>query len=142
MSSPDAQNNKVPEVVGRNNPFAMVTVFVCTSCGLIEGAEDQSNSDGRRLHNDLKALAATQPHISIQSVDCLAVCDKSVTIAFTSPQKWTYVIGGVDAEGDSEGILSVAHSILKSESGVPAMIDRPPFFRKGVISRLPPVPFR
>ena len=139
MSSANPDKNNVLEADSTNNASSVVTIFVCTSCGLSEDAEYLSSSDGLRLHAGLKKLAALRSNISIQSVDCLAVCDQSVTIAFTAAQKWTYIIGGVDAVRDRDDILSVAQSICTSESGVPAMIDRPPFFRKGVISRLPPV---
>jgi len=140
MSSAKPHKNNVLEAAGANNPSSVVTIFVCTSCGLSEDAEDLNSSDGMRLHAGLEKLAALHSNISIQPVDCLAVCDQSVTIAFSAAQKWTYVIGGVEAIRDQDDILSVAQSIWASESGVPALIDRPPFFRKGVISRLPPVP--
>jgi len=113
-----------------------VTVFVCTACGFSE-IPDQL-SDGQKLHNSLKSLTSNLTQINISPVDCLAVCERSVTVAFTAPGKWTYVIGDVDPENDETDIISVAKAVLQSSHGVPAMNERPPFFRKGVISRIPP----
>lgn len=140
MTSAKLNKNKKIESIDAITPPSVVTILVCASCGLSEDAEDLSCSEGSRLHDELKERTATLSNISIQPVGCLAVCDQSVTIAFTAARKWTYVIGGVDAARDHDDILSVAQSISISKSGVPAMTDRPPFFRKGVVARLPPAP--
>lgn len=113
-----------------------VTVFVCTACGLSEDADQLS--DGKQLQDELSLLSADIPHIVVMPVDCLAVCERSVTVAFAAPGKWSYVIGDVDLLKDKGDIISVADAIARSPHGVPAMTDRPPFFRKGVVSRTPP----
>ncbi|MCF8468390.1 MAG: DUF1636 domain-containing protein [Sneathiella sp.] len=97
-------------------------------------------TDGQRLFSELSAKAKPFPGITIAEVDCLAVCDTPVVIAFTAQDKWSYVIGAANPETDACDILSVAQAIAASPHGIPAMADRPQFFRKGVISRAPPTP--
>lgn len=135
------KDTTLKEIVTEEEASSSVTIFVCTSCGDLAGSDDLRRSDGMRLFSDLEALTATTIGINISPVDCLAVCEKSVTIAFSSSHKWTYIIGDVDHKRDLDDIVSMARTIAKSPSGVPAMKDRPPFFRKGVVSRLPPLPF-
>lgn len=95
---------------------------------------------GRRLFLALGAAADDIPGIRIEPVDCLAVCDRTVTLAFRAPDKWSYVVGDADPDADVADILAAARSVAASPHGVPAMADRPPFFRRGTIARLPPAP--
>lgn len=111
-----------------------VCLQVCVACG--EGEGDA----GRRLYEALCAAAADLPEIAVAPVDCFAVCDRPVTLAFQAPGKWSYVIGGAEAARDVADILAAARAVAASPHGVPAMNDRPPFFRKGVVARVPPSP--
>ncbi|HPG22144.1 MAG TPA: DUF1636 domain-containing protein [Amaricoccus sp.] len=120
---------------------ARVTVQVCVLCG--EGAAPAgAPAAGRRLFEALGAAAAAMPEITIEPVECLAVCDRVVTLAFRAPGKWSYLIGDADPDGDVADILAAARAVAASPHGVPAMPDRPPFFRRGTIARLPPGPER
>lgn len=119
-----------------------VTVFVCTACGQAAQPDSPEGSDGQRLFSALSAAAARFPGITIADVDCLAVCETPVVIAFSSPGKWSYVIGGADPARDAGDILAAATAVAASPHGVPAIKDRPPFFKKGVVSRIPPLPSR
>lgn len=118
-----------------------VYVHVCTAYG----ADDPNLQNGwaptgKTLFHRLTAAAEQVPHIEIVPVDCLAVCDRPATIAFQGFGKWSYTIGDVDPDNDIDDILAAADAVAASEHGVSAMIDRPPFFRLGVVSRLPPIP--
>lgn len=115
-------------------PGPGVCLQVCVACG--EGLGDA----GRRLYDALRAAAAGMPEITVAPVDCFAVCDRPATLAFQAPGKWSYVIGGAEAERDVADILAAARAVAASPHGIPAMADRPPFFRKGVIARVPPSP--
>jgi predicted metal-binding protein len=106
---------------------------VCTACG----GED---SAGRRIYEALQARGTTYPEIDVCPVDCLAVCERPVTLAFQAAGGWTYIIGDADPVRDLDDILAAARVVAASPHGIPAMADRPPFFRKGVIARVPPAP--
>lgn len=116
-----------------------VCLQVCVSC--IDAAGGAVPA-GRRLYEALCAACADAPDITVAPVDCFAVCDRPVTLAFRAPdgQRWSYLVGGADAERDLAGILEAAKAVAASPYGVPAMEERPPFFRNGVIARMPPLP--
>lgn len=118
--------------------MAGVCLQVCVLCGEAAGGEP---SAGRRLYEALLAATSGLPDIDIAPVDCFAVCDRPVTLAFRAPDRWSYIIGGADPKRDLDDILAAAKAVAASPHGVPAMADRPPFFRKGVIGRMPPPTF-
>lgn len=118
--------------------MAGVCLQVCVLCGESAGGEP---SAGRRLYEALLAATSGLPDIDIAAADCLAVCDRPVTLAFQASGKWSYLIGGADPTRDLDDILAAAKAVAASPHGVPAMSDRPPFFRKGVIARMPPSTF-
>ncbi|WP_340118678.1 DUF1636 domain-containing protein [Pelagibius sp. 7325] len=119
--------------------MASVCLQVCVSCSDAAGGEP---SAGRRLYEALVKACAGNPEISVAPVDCFAVCDRPVTLAFSAMEgeRWSYLIGGADAARDIADILSAAKAVAASPHGVPAMAERPSFFRKGVIARMPPAP--
>ncbi|GAB4372848.1 MAG: hypothetical protein Kow00114_34520 [Kiloniellaceae bacterium] len=89
----------------------------------------------------MSAACADDPDVTVAPVDCFAVCDRPVTLAFRAldGQRWSYLIGGAEPERDLADILAAARAVAASPHGVPAMADRPAFFRNGVIARVPPV---
>ncbi|HEY9539986.1 MAG TPA: DUF1636 family protein [Kiloniellaceae bacterium] len=120
--------------------MAGLCLQVCVLCGEAAGGEPPV---GRRLYEALRAAASELPDIDIAPVDCFAVCDRPVTLAFQAVDgsaRWSYLIGGADPGHDLADILAAAQAVAASPHGVPAMADRPPFFRKGVIARVPPSP--
>ena len=118
--------------------MASVCLQVCVLCG--EGADATSEAAGRRLYRALREACREASGIDVRAVDCLAVCDRPVTLVFRSdsPGRWSYLVGGADPRKDPADILAAARAVAASEHGVPAMAERPPFFRDGVIARLPP----
>jgi predicted metal-binding protein len=117
------------------------TVFVCVSCRIpIEGDDTAFSKPGAALADALEAHLrdAGATEIDVRPVECLAVCKRPCTIAFTAKSKWTYVIGGIDAQADAAEIASAARSFAASVDGIVPWKERPLCVRKGVISRVPP----
>lgn len=114
-----------------------MTIFVCSSC---KASADGADRPGMRLIDRLSArLGGEGSDIVIRAVDCLAVCKRPATISFLAPGKWTYVIGDVDVEAHVDDVIAAARAYADSETGVVAWKQRPMFFRKGVIARVPPL---
>src|SRR3546814_14201548 len=110
---------------------------------LCRGAPGGDPPVWRRLYEALIAAVSELPDIDISPVDLFDVCDRPVTLAFLAVDgsaRWSYLIGGADPGHDLADILAAAQAVAASPHGVPAMADRPPFFRKGVIARVPPSP--
>ncbi|WP_157956293.1 DUF1636 domain-containing protein [Acuticoccus yangtzensis] len=104
------------------------TLAVCAACG--DGA-------GQRLLERIRV--GCEGVLAGRPVPCFAVCDRPVTVAFISAGKWSYLIGEVDPDIALSELVEAADAVGASASGIPPLRNRPPFFRRGVIARLPPV---
>jgi predicted metal-binding protein len=117
---------------------AETTIFVCTAC---RASDNPDHRPGEFLLKALEKSAAARADLPfrIEAVECLAVCKRPCTIALAGAGKWTYVIGDLDSEQHVADILAAAESYAASENGIVPWKERPGCFRKGVVSRIPPL---
>jgi predicted metal-binding protein len=137
-------------VVPTNRPDALahaahangspITVFVCVSCGR-EQTNGADAAPGTRLAAALERRLAANSGVIVAAVECLAVCKRPCTIALTGAQRWTYVIGDLDPAQHADEVAAAALAYQASDNGIVPWKDRPQTFRKGVISRIPPLGF-
>jgi predicted metal-binding protein len=85
--------------------------------------------------------AEAEKEIKVEPVECLAVCKRPCTIALGGEGKWTYVIGDLDMAADVEAVIASARGFAAAPNGIVAWKDRPDCFKKGVVSRAPPLGF-
>jgi len=108
------------------------TILVCVTCKSGEG----------QLGAALLA-ALSERHLdaklALRAVECFAVCKRPCTVALASPGKWTYVVGDLKPHAHVDDILAAARRYAASPDGVVPWRERPVSFRKGVISRMPPL---
>ena len=109
------------------------TLLVCVTCKSDEGPT------GPRLLAALEPRLAADPDIALKAVECLSVCKRPCTIALAGPGKWTYVVGDLKRESHLEDILVAARRYAASTEGIVPWRERPLCFRKGVVSRTPPL---
>jgi len=120
---------------------ARVTIYVCVSCRIsIEGDECNFDRPGGALACTIKGCLsdAGAADIEVKPVECLAVCTRPCTIALTGEDKWTYVVGDLDAQAHASEIAAAAQLFAASGDGIIPWKERPLPFRKGVIARIPP----
>ena len=115
------------------------TIHVCTVC---RQGDDVDSRPGQRFFEALRERLAveTPTTISVEPVECLAVCKRPCTVAFMSAGKWTYVIGDLNVDDHLEDIVASAKGYATTANGIVAWKERPACFRKGVVSRAPPLP--
>lgn len=113
------------------------TIYVCTTC---KTADDPSpERAGARLIKALEHAASTKAHaFKIEGVECLSVCKRPCTVAFSAQDKWTYVYGDFNADDSAENILACAAQYRATIDGLIPWKERPDALKKGVIARLPP----
>jgi len=116
-----------------------VTIFICISC-TAEGARVEK--PGRALFDAVTAAADGKDGCTVKPVDCLAVCKRPCTIALSGEGKWTYVVGDLSPDTHAGDIVAAAVSYGASSNGIIPWRERPQAFRKGVISRIPPLSFK
>jgi predicted metal-binding protein len=94
---------------------------------------------GAGLFEALSARLAAEPDIALKPVECLSVCKRPCTVALAGPDKWTYVVGDLKRDSHLEDIVVAARRYAASPAGIVPWRERPLAFRKGVVSRIPPL---
>ena len=111
------------------------TLLVCVTCKSVAGPM------GAGLFEALSERLAAEPDIALKAVECLSVCKRPCTVALAGPGKWTYVVGDLTRESHLEDIVVAARRYATSPEGIVPWRERPVAFRKGVVSRTPPLGF-
>jgi len=116
-----------------SGPSAATTLLVCVTC------RSEAGPIGPGLYEALGERLASQPDIALKPVECLSVCKRPCTVALAAPGKWTYVVGDLDRDTHLEDIVVAARRYAASPEGIVPWRERPLSFRKGVVSRTPPL---
>jgi predicted metal-binding protein len=116
-----------------SGPSASATLLVCVTC------KSEARPMGPGLFEALGERLASEPDIALKAVECLSVCKRPCTVALAAPGKWTYVVGDLDRESHLEDIVIAARRYAASTGGVVPWRERPLCFRRGVVSRTPPL---
>ena len=122
---------------------ARTTIFVCVTCRLpIGGNEGDFEKPGGELAAAIEAHLqdAGASEIEVRPVECLSVCKRPCTVALCGPSKWTYVVGDLDESEHLEDVVRAARRYAAASDGLVPWRERPLSFRKGVVSRTPPLP--
>lgn len=109
------------------------TLFVCVTC---KAGEDRP---GQALFDALSARLQGEPGVALRAVECLSVCKRPCTVALSARGKWTYVVGDLARESHLDDIVTAARRFARTRDGLVPWRERPLPFRKGVISRTPPL---
>ncbi|WP_428484814.1 DUF1636 family protein [Rhodopila sp.] len=119
---------------------AAVTVFICITC---RGEAADAERPGALLFDAVSAGVRDRAacDLAITPVECLSVCKRPCTLALAATGKWTYVIGGLDHQTHVEDVIATAMRYGATTNGIIPWRERPQSFRKGVISRIPPLGF-
>jgi len=108
------------------------TLLVCVTC------KSEQGPLGAALYDALEARLADE-HIGVKPVECLSVCKRPCTVALAAPGKWTYVVGDLSRDDHIEDIVTAARRYAAAPDGLVPWRERPLPFRKGIISRTPPL---
>jgi predicted metal-binding protein len=109
------------------------TLYVCVTCR----AGDER--PGQALFEALAARLDGDTGVRLRAVECLSVCKRPCTIALTARGKWTYVVADLTIESHLDDIVIASRRFAETCDGVVPWRERPIAFRKGVISRVPPL---
>ena len=109
------------------------TLLVCVTC------KSDAGPMGAGLFEALSERLAAEPGISLKAVECLSVCKRPCTVALAAPGKWIYVVGDLTRESHLEDIVVAARRYAASPEGIVPWRERPLAFRRGVVSRTPPL---
>ena len=128
-------------------------LFVCTSCASIwKEGKREGISGGQKLYAQLDTdwqtwhLAA---QFQIQAVECMSACDRSCAISFASVNKFTYLFGDLAKQSENLGDLAEISSAIRQcaeiyyaeKDGNLPWKERPELLKKGLVAKIPPLPF-
>lgn len=130
----DAARRPAPRPAADSRP----TIHVCISCRAA-GEPDDAARPGARLLGDLLARSGDGA-AAIVPVECLSVCKRPCTVAFSAPGKWTYVYGDLPPDSAADTILAGAALYAAAADGIIPWKLRPDALKKGVVARIPPLP--
>jgi predicted metal-binding protein len=117
----------------RGERSTSATLLVCVTC------KSDGGPLGAGLFAALGERLAAEPDIALVAVECLSVCKRPCTVALAARGKWTYVVGDLTREEHIEDIAIAARLYAASPGGIVPWRERPLSFRKGVVSRTPPL---
>lgn len=116
-------------------------IHVCVTCKRAETPEPLEARPGRKLFEAVSTLAQTRGiDCDVRPVECMAQCERSCTVAFSSPDKWSYIFGDLDpdVEGTADAVLACLDIQANDPEGLIRLGRRPPQIRKGLLARIPP----
>ena len=109
------------------------TLLVCVTC------KAEGRLLGAPLYETLAERLAGEGAVAVKPVECLSVCKRPCTVALSAPGKWTYVVGDLDREAHLEDIVTASRRYAEAPNGLVPWRERPLPFRRGVVSRTPPL---
>ena len=122
------------EPAGARGP---VVISVCVTC---RGADDASpERPGETLLCALSDLMPDDGSIVARPVQCLSVCKRPCSAAFTGPDRYSYVFGDLDPATGAAALLEGARTYAATEHGYMLWRERPEPLRRGIVARLPPL---
>ncbi|MFW8637607.1 DUF1636 family protein [Cribrihabitans pelagius] len=103
------------------------TILICSTCMGAGGAT--------RLRI---ALAGRIPEsFTLRAVDCMADCDRPVTVGFQAAGKAQYLFGGIETPADAKALAEFAHQYLASKTGWTNSAERPAGLSDKTLARMP-----
>ena len=119
------------------------TISVCTRCRP-QGWSDTANRErpgavlASALHQSLSG-AASPPPVNLRRVRCMSQCLRPCVIAFSHPDRFTYLFGDLDPARHVDEILAAFRMWLSRTDGFMERNERPPGMRSGILGRIPPI---
>jgi predicted metal-binding protein len=116
-------------------------IHVCITCSSSEPKEPRDQRPGLQLFEAVVRLARTRDiDCEVRPVECMAQCDRSCTVAFSSADKWSYIFGDLDPTNPEapEAILACLDIQARDPDGLIRLRERPPAIRRGLLARIPP----
>ena len=119
-------------------PAAIPVLHVCVTCRAGQVLADDDVRPGRLLHDAVQRLLGGMPAppVALRPVTCLSCCTNGCTAAISSPGKWSYLLGHLDAAVAAD-LLAYGATYAASANGAVLPSRRPESLRGSVLGRMP-----
>jgi len=121
----------------------MHRLLVCQGCTHgVRKKERVDPRDGEALLRDLREVVASEPDLDdvrVEPVACLSSCDRSCSVAFGAPGKFSFVLAGLKADECVQDLVEFARQYRALPDGRVRKADSPDGLRGKVVARVPPL---
>ena len=111
------------------------TLFICQSCCFSEDHCSTQPADGRVLLEQVKAKVQSH-ELHIQPVGCLWDCGRACVVAFTAPNKPTYLFSTIPTDSASD-LIEFAEKYTQSKTGNVPHPQFPEGLQEVAIAKIP-----
>ena len=102
-------------------------ILICATC--------KGPQEAKRIRSAL--LHYLPEGYILRAVDCMAGCDRPVTIGFQAAGKAQYLFGDIDTATDVEALAQFAQQYQASDTGWTNSTERPKGLRSKTMARMP-----
>ena len=112
------------------------TLHVCTTCRAGREPIAGEAVAGQVLFNRLEGLLSADDSVRLRPVACLASCARGCSATISMPGKWTYLLGGLNAD-IAPDLLTYGAAYAASKTGTLMPSRRPASLADAVVARFP-----
>lgn len=121
------------------------TLLVCTLCRFSQPDRDREAMSGgqflfNQLQEQLETFGANGTPVQLQPVRCMGACDRSCVVAFTAPNKLTFILSQLSPTDAVSDLLEFSHQYQGCLDGKVPYKDRPITVKQKIHAVLPPLP--
>lgn len=119
------------------------TLLVCILCRFSQTEREREGlSGGQYLFNQLQVELESchwRDRIHLQPVRCMGACDHSCVVAFSAPNKLTFILSQLSPIHSLPELLQFSEQYVACSDGKVPYKDRPQAVKKGIHAVLPPL---
>jgi predicted metal-binding protein len=117
------------------------SLSVCFRCKPTDWRGSDDARPGAHLADAIELEAARRglDLAVLRDVRCMSQCKRPCVVAFSHPEKFTYLFGDLGADSDAAAVLDAFELYASRDDGFMERIERPEVLRQGVLGRVPPL---
>lgn len=119
------------------------TLFVCVLCRPPKSSAIDASQGGQSLFEHLSQELSTcgwHDAIDLHPVRCMGACSRSCVVAFSAPNKLTFILGELSPTDSVPELLQFSGQYVTHPEGKVPYKDRPNAVKEGIHAVLPPLP--
>jgi predicted metal-binding protein len=122
-------------------PIAAHGLSVCFRCKAADWRGEDVERPGVALAEaiDAEAVRRGLDLSLLRDVRCMSQCKRPCVVAFSHPEKFTYLFGDLEATRDAAAVLDAFALYTSRDDGFMERFERPEALRDGILGRIPPL---
>ncbi len=124
--------------------YMTTTIYICRTCRAHKDLPADHTTPGAELVREAETYLSEHPiqGVEMLSIMCLSQCSNHVTVAFTAPEKFGFIVSNLQPNKDLPAIIEFAQRHAETTDGRVKSVDRPDTIRENLIGKIPPAGWR